>query len=601
MSNSSQQRVPAPPRIKPEIRLRARAVSRGATIGRAVLLHGARIQFFRIDLKETEVAAEIARFRVALDRSLRQLSRLLNDGKGVAHSAEGIFDTHRLILSDAALAPKIEASIATQRVNAEWAVKSVMDSYSTRYKSIADEHLRERYIDLDDISDRLLRALGGAAGTVELEKGSIIIAKELTPSTLMEFSRRWPTGLITEHGGWTSHTFILAREINIPAVTGLKKAIQRFSSGDTVVVDGYNGLVVINPNDETLAKYRVAAAQFQEVATDDPTSTDSPLKTLDGRRVVIRSNSDLPQYHKRAMRFGAEGVGLYRSEILFNHFKGHPTEVQQFNAYKEIADAAGDDGVRIRTFDIGLSQLNENDTDRERNPALGLRAIRLGLAYPKYLRTQIRSLLRASAGRKIDIIIPMVSGLAEIRAFKAEYDRERIALIEKKTEIGDPRIGAMIEIPSSVLLIRSILKEVDLICLGTNDLVQYLTAVDRDNESVASWFRTLHPAVIQAVGTVISAAADAGKQAVVCGEMAGSPFYTPILIGLGATDLSMNANSISRVRRVIAGLAFDEARELMKKVEECKTSEDIETELTSAILSRWQHLYPANFRRSRKI
>ncbi len=601
MPNSRQSNTPAAVKKKPEIRLRARAVSRGAAIGKAVVLHGARTQFFRVDLKEPEVAPEISRFRDALDRSLRQLSKLSHDGKGVANSAAGIFDTHRLILSDAALAPKIEAEIAAEKVNAEWAVKTVMDSYITRYKSIADEHLRERYIDLDDISDRLLRALGGGGHSLNLLKDSIIIAKELTPSTLMEFSRRWPVALITEHGGWTSHTFILAREINIPAVTGLKKAIQRFSNGDTVVVDGYNGLVVINPEEESLSKYRVAAAQFQQVASDDTAAAIGPLKTLDGRGVTIRSNSDIPQYHRKAQRLGAEGVGLYRSEILFNQFKGYPTETQQYNAYAAIADVAGEAGVRIRTFDIGLGQLGENDADRERNPALGLRAIRLGLAYPKYLRTQIRALLRASAGRRIDIVIPMVSGLAEIFEFRTEFERERAALMEKGVEIGEPGIGAMIEIPSSVLLIRSILKEVDLICVGTNDLVQYMTAVDRDNERVANWFRTLHPAVIRAVGMVLEAAADAGKQAVVCGEMAGSPFYTPILIGLGATDLSMNANSIARVRKVVAGLAYDEARELVKEIEQCETTEKIEDALTRAILGKWQHLYPADFRRSRKI
>jgi phosphoenolpyruvate-protein kinase (PTS system EI component) len=286
---------------------------------------------------------------------------------------------------------------------------------------------------------------------------------------------------------------------------------------------------------------------------------------------------------------------------LFDRFKGFPTESQQYDAYKEIAEFAGEDGVRIRTFDLGPEQVYGNSHSREKNPALGLRAIRFGLAYNRQLRVQIRAILRASHGKNIDLVIPMVSGIGEIRDVREVVEREKEALSSKGIPIGNPGIGAMVEVPSAVILIDQIVRATDLVCLGTNDLVQYLLAVDRDNEAVAGWFRTLHPAVIRALRSVIDATSQAGKPLVVCGEMAGSPFYLPLLLGMGATELSMNVNSILRVRKVISGIAYQETLDLAREVDACVTADEVESALERHIHDKWSHLIQPDRRKRSKI
>ena len=569
-----------------EIRLKARPMSRGVAIGRVVCLHGSTRQFFKIDIPAAAVERESRRARAAFRLARRQLNKLRTTaGTG---SVPAILDAQRSMLEDSSLLEKVEAAISEQKVNAEWAVKVVTDTYIAKYKAIADEHLRDRYIDVEDVADRLLNALGGGERSAPLEKDSIIVAQELMPSTLAEQSGSHPTAVITEHGGWTSHTFILARELNLPAVTGVRKILRRVNTGDAAIVDGYNGRVILNPTAETLDRYRLPAAQFQQINYNDVTVADSETKTLDGRQITVRVNVDLPEIYKRAKRIGARGIGLYRSEFLFNRFKGFPTENQQYEAYREIADFAGDDGVKIRTFDVGAEQLYEHSHGREKNPALGLRAIRLGLTNPRYLRTQLRAIVRASYERNIDVVIPMVSSVDEIRQVREFLEQEKSALTEKGIPFGDPRIGAMIEVPSAVLLIEDIVREADFVCLGTNDLVQYLLAVDRDNESVAGWVRTLHPAVIRAVTSVIKACSQSSLT--ICGEMAGSPFYLPLLIGMGATELSMNVNSILRVRKVISGLAYQEAAGVAAEALKCSTADEVEALIEHHIADKWSHL-----------
>ena len=571
-----------------EIQLNARSMSRGVAIGRIVCLHGRNRQFFRIDIQGSAVEREARRARAAFRLARRQLTKLGSEA-GTA-SVPGIFDAQRAMLESSSLLEKVEAAIDEQKVNAEWAVKLVTDIYIAKNKAISDEHLRDRYIDVEDVAERILNALGGGERSAPLEKNSIIVAKELKPSTLAEQSGSNPAAVITEHGGWTSHTFILARELNLPAVTGVRKVLRRASTGDAAIVDGYNGRVILNPTAETLERYRLPATQFQQINYNDVTVSDEQTKTLDGREITLRVNVDFPEVYKRAKRIGARGIGLYRSEFLFNRFKGFPTENQQYEAYREIATFAGEDGVKIRTFDVGPEQLYEQSHGREKNPALGLRAIRLGLANTRHLRTQLRAILRASYQQSIDIVIPMVSGVNEISEVRNFLMREQEALSKKGIPYGEPRIGAMIEVPSAVLLIEEIVRETDLICLGTNDLVQYLLAVDRDNESVSGWFRTLHPAVLRAVGTVIKSCSASAKPLVICGEMAGSPFYLPLLIGMGATELSMNVNSILRVRKVISGLAFQEASEVAAEAGKCRTADEVEALLEHHINEKWAHL-----------
>jgi phosphotransferase system enzyme I (PtsI) len=496
------------------------------------------------------------------------------------------------MLEDKSLLSKIENFIKDKKTNAEWAVKLVTDNFITDYKTIADGHLRERYIDLEDVSERLQTALGGGVESIiQLEKNSIIVAKDVKPSTLIELTDTQPRAIITERGGWTSHTFILARELNLPAVTGLKGILRRVQTGDAVIVDGFNGKVILHPNKETLQKFKLEAAQFQENNSEQIKPIKSKLATLDGREITIRANVDLPTGYVKAKRHGARGIGLYRSEFLFNRYKGFPTEDEQIEAYKKAAKMVGEDGVRIRTFDLTVEQLTEEIVEKEQNPALGLRGIRLGLSQIKQFQIQLRALLRASAEYKIDIVLPMISDVSEILLTKGILEKEKLNLKKQKIKFGNPRIGAMLEVPATIFMVEEIAREVDFLSLGTNDLVQYLLAVDRDNQSVADWFRTLHPAVLRSIKKVIDAAEESGTPVVICGEMAGSPVYAAILIGLGATELSMNPNSILRVRKTIMAIAFEEAREITKQLLKCQTSDAVEHLVSESFLKQWSHLF----------
>jgi phosphoenolpyruvate-protein phosphotransferase (PTS system enzyme I) len=366
-----------------EIKLKARAVARGVAIGEVVCLHGRKRQFYRLNLEESQIEKELRRFRAAIRLARRQLKKISSNGDG-NNSKLNVFDAHLLILEDRSLHDKIEKHISRQKVNAEWAVKAVTERYIATYKAIADEHLREKYIDLEDVADRILAALGGGGkSNLRLKKNSIIVAREVKPSTLIELTDSNPKAIITENGGWTSHTFILAREINLPAVTGLKGILRRVQTGDEVIVDGFNGHVIVNPSKASAEKYKIAAAEFQEFTHRETAPILGKLKTLDGYEIKIRANIDLPQGYAKAKRLGAKGIGLYRSEFLFNQFKGFPSEQEQLKEYRKIAKLAGEDGVRIRTFDLSVEQLTEENAAKEVNPALGLRAIRLVLTHKK--------------------------------------------------------------------------------------------------------------------------------------------------------------------------------------------------------------------------
>ena len=339
-----------------ELRLKARSVSRGVAIGKVVCLYGKKRQFYKVRIDNADIKNEVLRLGAAVKLAHKQLKKIILAKTGKAFETKSnIFETHLLILEDKSFIAKVTNSIEENNFNAEWAVKTVIDNYVAQYKTIQDEYLRERYIDLEDIAERVLTALGGAnTARNNFEKDSIIIAKEIRPSTLIELVEANPRAIVAETGGWTSHTFILAREMNVPAVTGIKGILRRVQNGEKIIVDGYNGQVILKPNAETLKKYQFAAAQFQEIKYEGIDEKSRTLKTLDGKEIIIRANLDLPNVYKQAKRFGAQGIGLYRSEFLFNQFKGFPSEQEQIKAYQKIAKMSGSDGVRIRTFDLSV-------------------------------------------------------------------------------------------------------------------------------------------------------------------------------------------------------------------------------------------------------
>ncbi|NNE99692.1 MAG: phosphoenolpyruvate--protein phosphotransferase [Pyrinomonadaceae bacterium] len=591
--STQEQKTTSTHKVSLEAFLKGRAVSRGVGIGKVLYLHGQNRQFYRRVIETGQVGSELKRFRAAVDLAKQQLKEISNGEKeAVSENQSSIFETHLLFLEDRSLLSKIEDIIRDERVNAEWAVKLVTDTYVSRYKLLDDKHLREKYIDLQDISERLLSALGGGAESpFTFDKDSVVVAKEINPSTLVELSQHSPKAIVTENGGWTSHSFILAREMNVPAVTGLKGVLRKVSSGDEIIVDGYNGQVVLNPGPESLDKYRISENQFVKTVDAGFETAEGDDVTLDGVEVNIHANLDYPGGYEHARRFGAKGVGLYRSEFLFNQNKGFPSEELQIASYKKVADLVGEEGVAIRTFDLSVGELSSQARISEKNPALGLKAIRLSLSSEKQFRRQLRALLIASYQRRVEIVLPMISGVAEIRAAKEIIREERKSLTKDSIETGNPGIGAMIEVPSAVFVIDEILKEVDFVSLGTNDLVQYLLAVDRDNESVAESFQTLHPAVLRSVKLVLDSARGAGKPAIVCGEMAGSPLYSAILIGMGATELSMNPNSIPRVRRVVQGIAQEEAAKTTDDLLKLATAGEVEQLVRARFSENWAHLF----------
>lgn len=580
------------PKDHKELTLKARAVSRGIGIGKIICLHGNKRQFYRVNLKKSEIPNEIRRFRSALLTAKTQIKKISEQQfENFIEHKINIFETHLLILEDDSLILKIEQTIESEKINAEWAVKFVCDEYISLYKSAVDQYFRERYIDVEDVADRIQTALGGEQSTLNLEKNSIIVAEVVNPSTIIELAKFMPRAIITERGGWTSHSFILARELNLPAVTGLKKILRRVQNGDEVIVDGFNGKIVLFPEKETIIKFENEAERIQSDGFETTEDHNDKSITLDGREIKICANVDQAEGYTKAVKFGARGIGLYRSEFLFNRSKRFPTEAEQIAAYQKTAQAVGDDGIRIRTFDLNVDQLDESNSTIEQNPALGLRGIRLSFARKKQFQLQLRALLRASADYKIDVVLPMISDISEILQAKIYLQKEKQNLIKEGIRFGEPRIGTMIEVPATIFMIEEIAREVDFLSLGTNDLVQYLLAVDRDNEAVADWFRTLHPAVLRSVKKVIEASESNKIPLVICGEMAGSPVYAAILIGLGATELSMNPNSILRIKKLISGIAFEEAREVAKQLLMCKTSNDSEQLVTKFFTKKWSHLF----------
>ena len=575
---------------KIERRLPALAVSHGIGIGRIVFLHCEKRHFFRLDLDAGQTGAELGRFRSAIDISILQLRELAaNHELDPNQPVSDIFGVHLLIL-ESSLVEKIETVIQNQRVNAEWAIRTVSDQYLERQEAVSDLNFRDKYLDIEDVANRLLTALGGSSATAQTDSDAVIVARDLSPSAIMELASSKPAAIITEHGGWTSHASIIARELNLPMVSGVRNLEHCVLIDDRVIVDGINGEVILNPSDETIMQFRDLAVPDENLSSSDGRIANGAV-TDDGTNIVIRANIDQPAAYAAARRNGAQGIGLFRSESLIRRPGAIPTENEQYAAYCQIADAAGEAGVNIRTFDVGIDQLGGYAHSVECNPSLGLRAIRLSLSDQTHFRTQLRAIHRASFDRKIDIILPMISGVNEVLRAKAIIDEARAHLAKEGIDTGAPKLGAMIETPSAVFTAHEIAEHVDFLCLGTNDLVQYLLAVDRDNDAVAEWYQTLHPAVIRAIGDVLSAAQNAGIPVTVCGEMAGSPFYIPVLLGLGARELSMNVNSIQPIRQLLSGISVSDAIALVENIKTLVTAETIESHLREYYIENWSSLF----------
>ncbi len=571
-------------------------VSEGLALGRVLRLHGGGTQsVYRATLGKRDIEREVERFKAAVELARNQLLGIKERAEralGAEHAY--IFDAHLLMLEDRKLLDEVEEYIRRERANADWAVRVAADRLLAVYAEIKDDYLRERSSDIEDVTRRLLVALGGEERELRLTRDAVIVAEELMPSAAAELDFSHVRAVATDAGGWTSHTAIIARGLGIPAVVGLRELYRHARTGDEIIVDAIRGEVILHPAARTAARCREELASVRPARRGalQLAQAREPLRTLDGVEIVLRANVELPAEYESVRRFGARGVGLYRTEFLLAQRGRMPTEDEQCEVYAEVAALAGADGAKVRLFDLGGEKGGVDDASTERNPALGLRAIRYCLRREDVLRTQVRAILRAAAGGRLELVLPMISDIAEVHRARRIIEEERKGLRRAGHEAGDVKIGAMIEVPAAVLMADKLARAVDFFSLGTNDLVQYLLAVDRGNDDVADWFRTLHPAVLQSIKRTLAAAEGAGIPANVCGEMAATPAYAVMLVGLGARDLSMTASSIPRVRRTLAGVDATRACEIADECLTCETADEVE-ELVRVRLGRaWSALFP---------
>ncbi len=581
-----------------EERLEGIGVCKGVAIGSAFLVDDPRGRIVRVFLHQEEVEAEVARFHQALEIAQHQLQdvrqRLL-DVLGEEHAR--ILDAHQLLLQDSSFIRQIEQFIQARRANAEWAVRDVTNKTLEVYATISDGYLRERSSDITDVTNRLIKILSGTnpRDLRDLGREAIIVADDLLPSVTAELDTDKVLGFVTNTGGLTSHTSIIARSLGIPAVVGLRQITSRVRTGETVIIDGSTGTVIVRPTPETLRFYTEQRERDRLQLLRDIEERELPSVTADGVRITLRANIELLEETESLHRYNAEGIGLFRSEFLYTQAAaGLPTEDEQFEVYKLLAETSGAAETVIRTFDLGGDKLRLEGFAPEPNPALGLRAIRLSLKLEEVFKTQLRAILRAAVYGRIKIVLPLISNLDELRSAKkilAEAQRElRENKIPHKQEI---EIGVMVEVPAAIVLADPLAREADFFSLGTNDLIQYLLAVDRVNESVSRLYEPLHPAVLLAVKFVADAALKARIPLTVCGEMASNPAQVVILLGLGIHDFSMTPGAIPQVKRVIRAVDLTQAREIAAHALTLTTPAEVNHYVQTEIARRWAHFLTA--------
>jgi len=549
--------------------LRGLGASNGIAVGRAVVVVRGALEVFRIPIPETDIARELGRFRSACDETRREIER---NRAGIdrlfGEELGAIFAAHVLLLADKTFLGEVERKISSDHVNAEWAVHEVAADLSRRFAGIADEYLRERGQDLEDVSRQLLRALQGILHheISEVEGDVILVADDIVPSEAIRLGRANVVGFVIEAGSRTSHTSIIARSLGIPAVAAVANVTSLVNDEDPIIVDGRSGEVILHPTPETLARYEKVRAGLERVAERSALAAqDGPARTLDGTEIDLLANIDLPEELELMVRNGARGIGLYRSEFLYMETDPRlPTEEDHLRIYARLIEAAAPHPAVVRTYDLGGRKLaREMMSSTEENPVLGLRGIRLTLARPQIFRVQLRALLRAGATGNLWIMAPMVTRIEEVRELRralAEIAAELAA--EGLPHAKSYKLGVMIEVPAAALISEILARECDFFAIGTNDLVQYTLAVDRDNPQVADLYQPLHPAILRMLRSVAASGRAAGIPVSLCGEMGGDARFAPLLIGLGLRRLSVHPGSVPRLRRLIRELDAERLVEL---------------------------------------
>src|SRR5688572_5423970 len=543
-------------------------VSPGIAIGRAVIVEKRVAQVYRIPIREEDVEAEVRRFNESLDKTRDELLDLKQKvSRSMGDEYAQIFEAHAMIVSDASFADKVAQKIEEEQVNAEWALAEVQEELQARFASFEDDYLRERVADIKDVAERVLTNLQGIAHheLSEIDHDVIIIADDLTPSDTVHFNRRPVVGFVTEVGGRTSHTSIIAKSLFMPAVIGVPRLTKVVDNDEMIIVDGYEGTVVVNPTPAMIQEYLSRVSRHEEAELKLLENRDLPATTKDHHKISLLANIELVEELDDALKVGAEGIGLYRSEFLYIATSPDlPTEEEHFNIYRKLAEATAPNWCIIRTFDLGGKKLARQIMgSKEDNPVLGLRALRLCMQHRDMFKTQLRALLRASAHGKIKIMFPLVSGVQELRQVKTLVRELSMQLDAEGIPYNrELQIGIMIEVPSAAVIADLLATEADFFAIGTNDLIQYSLAIDRGNENVSYLYEPLHPAILRLVKGVIDAGKRAGIPVEMCGEMASDPIYAIVLIGLGLEQFSMNPSSIPILKDVVRFVRYVDCRRI---------------------------------------
>ncbi|NQT89761.1 MAG: phosphoenolpyruvate--protein phosphotransferase [Candidatus Omnitrophica bacterium] len=557
------------------------AASPGVAIGKVFLYNRDDSAVPRRKIKSTDVPKEIARFEEALIKTGSEIATIRNNisrEMGIKHGE--IFNAHLLVLEDRMIIDEVISRLRSERLNIEAAFEDVLKKYIRVFQKMDDKYLRERISDIEDVGKRLLRNLLGKKRQtlLNLPANSVVVAYDLSPSDTATMHRKNVIAFITDIGGKTSHTAIMAKSLEIPAVVGLENATGTVKNNDTIIVDGTKGLVFINPKRNILDQYLKEQKRLVKYDKELSESKSLPAETKDTHHVELAANIEIPEEIPAVIEHGAQGIGLYRTEYFYMNRPDLPTEEEHYSAYSEVASKIRPHAVTIRTLDLGgdkfLSQLK---VPKEMNPFLGWRAIRLSLAKPELFKTQLRAILRASVHGKVRLMYPMISGVEELVAANKFLEEAKKELKAKRMPFDkNIEVGVMIEVPSAALIADILATKVDFFSIGTNDLIQYALAVDRVNEKIAYLYEPLHPAVLRLIKRIIDAGHSKGIWVGMCGEMAGEPAFAPLLLGLGLDEFSVPLTSILKIKKIIRSVNYDETKRLAEEALDLPSAREVE-------------------------
>jgi len=584
--------------------LKGTAVSSGISIGKVYLLERGKIHVSKYPVKEDQVDREVGRFRAAIRRAVDELNEVkqsIVDAEIRKHAF--IIDAHLLILQDRFFYDDIIETIRRDRINAEWALDLVVSKFLASFDKVEDPYLRERGQDLSHIHQRLLRIMVKGKASLVDTKGirgkAVIVAHDISPADTIQLDLNKISGFVTDVGGRTSHTSIVARALEIPAVVGLGNITGLVKNNDTIIIDGDEGVVIINPDDDLRKAYAAKHVRLTIQRKEFVRIARLKSETRDGFRIRVGANIELLAEMEIVERYGAEGIGLYRTEYIYLSRKTLPTEMDHYHIYRKLAENRAVKYTTIRTLDIGGDKFaSKIEVPKEINPAMGLRAIRLCIKEVDLFKAQLRGILRASAYGPLRILFPMVSGLEEVKRAKAILHECMEELRSEHVDFNEGiKIGIMIEVPATTIISDLLAREVDFFSIGTNDLIQYTLAIDRVNEYVSYLYEPLHPAVLRMIKRTVDDAHAANVEVSICGEMAGEPLYAPVLLGLDLDELSMNAYIIPKVKKIIRGLGHSYCRDLVKEVFTKESAKESEYLLEKEMAA----LFPDDFARSPQI